>query len=806
MSCTTRTGLTAARWSFALAALAFFLTGMVVCFGPYHSQQSYNVVRHFIPPTRAVYEHDGHQLLFFDHDNAVQDIQVATSFLQKRPQPILFLHGHDGSVNQILNICSDLAHAAIPGKPSRGPVLCFVAKFREALSALHWSGISDQTHFSAESIRVIQDLYARNKLPIPHVSLIAHSLGGCVARNLIADANICAHISNVVNIGAPVNGHFGFVTHKMIDYTVFPTASTRNPCSVGIISLTNGYRDVVVPPSVNYVPDRWLPSTAMRDVYESYSHVNSLFAEPYIHAITRMYTWWPDVDKMLAAVKSPFAMVDTSLGADVTETECSGTECLVEYPVLTSLPLDLATIPTGEWIRVEGVQVIFTWNKQRAMPAAERSGGTDYDSYRKADCTRLDVVIHGKKVLPKIMNHPWRVCVYILSVDNAVNGTVSLRRNGAIFGQANHCAPQESRWPLPTTLHAQPCIVFSAITVLTPTDFVAPNSPHTKALILSYERERLRHLGMLGRTIVYPTTDAESDPQIVALRSTVPTIANAATFKEEKKSFTVVLNLRVDDKEPIIAKPNFMALVGMIVGSYTSAIITLAAGCFMLLSNEAPWWTYVLSLILLLALHDHISDIGQPVLPSPTALVILLLVGSGMGMLFHLVPQPPRVLPLMLSTQPKNVLGRMMLVLPAFVAPHVMMPVVIVYSILRGVPHFVLILMMLALLMHAPSLIFMITMDNKHAFVLFLDAFSPAICLPSVSAWVMTATNTDQVDRYVGIVGGIVAPLCFNRLHLLGYLLFALLILQSMPRSVSGVKMIQPYRGGRGVVEGLVRD
>mmetsp|Transcript_23374 Transcript_23374/g.22517 ORF Transcript_23374/g.22517 Transcript_23374/m.22517 type:complete len:257 (-) Transcript_23374:790-1560(-) len=103
-------------------------------------------------------------------------------------QPVLFIPGHMGMVDQVRSFSSTMHNGD-------GYFQYFALDFQEASSAFHGSDVLIQAVYVNDALRQIQTLYeinmkqAKNKKELPRIQIVAHSLGGMVARASILLSN-----------------------------------------------------------------------------------------------------------------------------------------------------------------------------------------------------------------------------------------------------------------------------------------------------------------------------------------------------------------------------------------------------------------------------------------------------------------------------------------------------------------------------------------------------------------------------------------------------------------------------------------
>ncbi|KAL1918787.1 uncharacterized protein VTP21DRAFT_2809 [Calcarisporiella thermophila] len=121
--------------------------------------------------------------------------------------PVLFIHGHAGSYKQVRSLAAEsamlyydaLAKKGFSGREIRN-LDFFTLDFNEEYSALHGLTLLEQAEYSNDAIKYILSLYhPQSHLPAPtSVIIIAHSMGGIVARTLFVLPNFKAGSVNTL--------------------------------------------------------------------------------------------------------------------------------------------------------------------------------------------------------------------------------------------------------------------------------------------------------------------------------------------------------------------------------------------------------------------------------------------------------------------------------------------------------------------------------------------------------------------------------------------------------------------------------
>lgn len=124
--------------------------------------------------------------------------------------PVLFVPGNAGSFRQVRSIAAEAANLYydeninVVDNPNTKNLDFFAADFNEDFTAFHGRTLLDQAEYLNEAIHFIILLYAHTRNPPQSVLIIAHSMGGIVARVLPTLGNyIPGSINTIVSLASP---------------------------------------------------------------------------------------------------------------------------------------------------------------------------------------------------------------------------------------------------------------------------------------------------------------------------------------------------------------------------------------------------------------------------------------------------------------------------------------------------------------------------------------------------------------------------------------------------------------------------
>ncbi|VVD00800.1 unnamed protein product [Leptidea sinapis] len=213
--------------------------------------------------------------------------------------PVLFLPGNSGSHMQARSIASVALRKAI----SNGYEYhfdYFTINFNEELSGLYGGVLQSQTEFAAACISKVLSLYRNHrysKIVPSSVVLIGHSMGGVIAKRLLAYPNTLNTTSILLTLSAPIeapvvnfdsdiNNYYKLMQLEWDAY-IYPYKDVRE--SKLLISLGGGPRDVLVPGSLTTSNNSYINAmaTAIPGVWVSPDHVSMVWCKQLVMVINR---------------------------------------------------------------------------------------------------------------------------------------------------------------------------------------------------------------------------------------------------------------------------------------------------------------------------------------------------------------------------------------------------------------------------------------------------------------------------------------------------------------------------------------
>lgn len=125
--------------------------------------------------------------------------------------PVLFIPGNAGSYRQVRSIAAETANLYFDEfdrykrlNPNVKNFDFFAADFNEDFTAFHGRTILDQAEYLNEAIKFILLLYVNNENPPKSVIILAHSMGGVVARVMVSLPNyVSDSINTIITLSSP---------------------------------------------------------------------------------------------------------------------------------------------------------------------------------------------------------------------------------------------------------------------------------------------------------------------------------------------------------------------------------------------------------------------------------------------------------------------------------------------------------------------------------------------------------------------------------------------------------------------------
>lgn len=253
------------------------------------------------------------------YEKAIQHSSPMTaSFSCPAGMPVLFVHGHRGSAPQVSSFA---AHSAASRRGTLfaklGPAVqlsWFSIDFHEASTAFHAGLMRAQAAYLNDAVGAIRQRYSRSMCaPVtadghpPPVQLIAHSMGGLLARLAVLLPNHePGSFVSVLALNSPQQAHpvdtdaSAAALYRHINHVWHASATNSAPAhlahlsSMFIASVTSGYSDPLVRPDLTRLdgllpPSRslWAPLDAIPGAWCSSGHQNIVACGPFLSRVVR---------------------------------------------------------------------------------------------------------------------------------------------------------------------------------------------------------------------------------------------------------------------------------------------------------------------------------------------------------------------------------------------------------------------------------------------------------------------------------------------------------------------------------------
>ncbi|KAJ8730055.1 hypothetical protein PYW07_017093 [Mythimna separata] len=213
--------------------------------------------------------------------------------------PVLFLPGNSGSHMQARSLASVALRKAL-SKGYQYHFDFFSISYNEELSGLYGGVLQSQTKFAAASITKILSLYKSNKYTktVPtSVILIGHSMGGLIAKRLLAYPSTINMTTIAISLAAPLEAPVINVDAAMDDYYMLMNLEwemniNNNPeikQKKILLSFGNGPRDVLIPSGLTASNDSYINglTTALPGVWASPDHVCIVWCKQLVMVINK---------------------------------------------------------------------------------------------------------------------------------------------------------------------------------------------------------------------------------------------------------------------------------------------------------------------------------------------------------------------------------------------------------------------------------------------------------------------------------------------------------------------------------------
>ncbi|KAJ2945870.1 hypothetical protein O0L34_g4777 [Tuta absoluta] len=212
--------------------------------------------------------------------------------------PVLFLPGNSGSHMQARSLASVALRKALRG-PQEFHFDYFTIDYNEELSGLYGGVLQSQTEFAAACISRILRLYKSNRYTknVPKsVILIGHSMGGVVAKRLLAYPSTANSTSIAITLAAPLEAPTINFDNTINDYYIRMSEEwkqlardpERNNSRI-LLSFGNGPRDILVASGLTASRDSYINAlvTAIPGVWVSPDHVGIVWCKQLVMTINK---------------------------------------------------------------------------------------------------------------------------------------------------------------------------------------------------------------------------------------------------------------------------------------------------------------------------------------------------------------------------------------------------------------------------------------------------------------------------------------------------------------------------------------
>ncbi|XP_045772052.1 GPI inositol-deacylase isoform X3 [Maniola jurtina] len=213
--------------------------------------------------------------------------------------PVLFLPGNSGSHMQVRSIASVALRKALSQEYDYH-FDYFTISYNEELSGLYGGVLQSQTQFASACVAKILSLYKNNKYTktVPtSVILIGHSMGGLIAKRLLAypstinTTNIAITLAApleapVVNFDPVINDYYMLIN---LEWEAYINRHEEVKRKKFLISVGSGPRDVLIPAGLTSSNDSQISAlaTSIPGVWVTPDHVSMVWCKQLVMVVNR---------------------------------------------------------------------------------------------------------------------------------------------------------------------------------------------------------------------------------------------------------------------------------------------------------------------------------------------------------------------------------------------------------------------------------------------------------------------------------------------------------------------------------------
>lgn len=176
--------------------------------------------------------------------------------------PVLFIPGNAGSYNQARSVAAYCASRENASNPNTPQFDFFSVHFKEDLTAFHGRTLLDQAQYTNDAVKYILALYSGQENPPQSVIVVAHSMGGMVARTLVTLPNYRKDsVQLILTLSTPHT-----VPPLAFDHDVTAVYTRVNhhwrlaAGNYSLVSIAGGHSDSMVPSDYTYIESLVPPS------------------------------------------------------------------------------------------------------------------------------------------------------------------------------------------------------------------------------------------------------------------------------------------------------------------------------------------------------------------------------------------------------------------------------------------------------------------------------------------------------------------------------------------------------------------
>ncbi|CAG9812524.1 unnamed protein product [Phaedon cochleariae] len=199
--------------------------------------------------------------------------------------PVLFIPGNAGSCKQVRSISSVALRKSLDSRINYH-FDYFTVDFNEELSGLYGPLLFEQLHYVNKSLHRILELYKDGQNKPRSVIIVGHSIGGIIALNLASQLSNPKLVPLIITLATPVKRPFIILDYHIEQFYNYNVSNL--PRSTTIISISGGYRDILIPPHlIDNMSTIHVATTNIPMCWLETNHVEIVWCKQLVMALNR---------------------------------------------------------------------------------------------------------------------------------------------------------------------------------------------------------------------------------------------------------------------------------------------------------------------------------------------------------------------------------------------------------------------------------------------------------------------------------------------------------------------------------------